>query len=532
MLKNSHPAKTLLIFLILLALSGCNLPGSGEISVSITSPADGQSVVLMEETRVVSRITTARGIEKVQLFVNGQLTRTDSPPSGNPSDYIADQPWIPDQEGNMILTVVAVDTRGNTSEPVSVAVQVVPSISSVETTQTPTPTTEPGVDTTPSSESSCTHEAVFVEDVSIPVNAYISPGANFTKIWRVNNSGSCEWSGYQLILISGDSLGAATPQAVPLVSPGNNVDLSIPMAAPGTPGTYSGVWRLRAEDGTLFGPDLTLTIIVPQPATLTSTPTVTPTTIFTPTTTPTPTPTATPTTQPLSVEQIYEQITINPGTNGNTTVTCPAGSVVVSGGFASSTGLRVYHSMMDGNGWRVFARNNSGSSKLLNVYAICLSNSGGSVTQAFYQSEAVPNDTAHLEVACPAGSVVTGGGWVIGSTNPVEIYNASKKDNGWQIYINNTGGNSPLINVYAICLSGVSGTTNQVYDSGNIPGNDVGHVTMACPAGSYITGGGFATNLGVVIYNTTKDGNGWQNYGRNNLGSTKGLNTYAICYSP
>jgi hypothetical protein len=531
-MKRVPPFKTILILITLLTLTGCNLPGGGDISVSITSHTDGQTVVLMQETRIVSRVTASRGVEKVQLFINGQLTRTDSPPEGSPNEYVADQPWIPDQEGNVILTIVATDIRGNTSEPVSVAVQVVPAISGADATPTPTSTTEPEGETDPTVDTACINEATFVEDVSIPVNAYVSPGANFTKIWRVNNSGTCEWSGYQLILTSGDALGAASPQAVPLVSPGSNVDLSIPMTAPGTPGTYSAIWRLRAGDGTLFGPDLSLTIIVPQPATLTFTPTVTATPSPTFTLTPTPTKTPTATTEPLSVEQIYEQISINPSANGSTTVTCPAGSVVVSGGFASSTGLRVYHSMMDGNGWRVYARNNSGSSRLLNVYATCLSNSGGTVTQAFFQGEAVPNDTAHLEVACPAGSVVTGGGWVIGSTNPVEIYNSTRAGNGWQIYINNTGGSSPLINVYAICLSGVSGSTTQVYETGDVPGNDIGNVNRACPAGSYVTGGGFATNLGVVIYNTTKDGNGWQNYARNTLGSTKGLNTYAICYSP
>jgi len=54
----------------------------------------------------------------------------------------------------------------------------------------------------------------------------------------------------------------------------------------------------------------------------------------------------------------------------------------------------------------------------------------------------------------------------------------------------------------------------------------------ACPAGSIVTGGGFVTNSGVIIYNTTKTGNGWQNFARNTTGTEKLLNTYTICYSP
>ncbi len=527
---------TLILFLIL-ALTGCNLPGRNAISISITSPAEDQSVVLLEETRVITRVTAAQGVEQVQLFINGTLTQTDQPQEGAPTEYVADQPWTPDQEGNAIITVVATDANGNISDPVSVTVQVVPSVSQEEgaTTPTSTATVETG-EATPTNETTCTTEAAFVEDVTIPVNSYLSPGATFTKIWRVNNTGTCDWSGYDLVLASGDPMSAATPQAIPLVTSGSSVDLGINMIAPTAPGTYSAVWRLRKDDGAVFGPDLSLTIIVPQPSTNTPTPTqtLTPTPTVTLTLTPTftHTPTHTATTPPLSVEQVLEQISIGANSTGNTTVACPSGSVIVSGGFAAATGLRVYHSMMDANGWRVFAKNTSGSSKLLNVYAICLHNSGGTVTQAFYQGEGVPNDIAHLSVACPAGSVVTGGGWVIGSNNPIEIYNSTMVENGWQIYVNNSGGGSPLINVYAICLSGVSGTTTQVSNSGPVPANDIGNVVTACPAGSTITGGGFATNLGVTIYNTSMEGNGWQNYARNSLGSQKLLNTYAICYSP
>ena len=54
---------TLILFLIL-ALTGCNLPGRNAISISITSPAEDQSVVLLEETRVITRVTAAQGVNK------------------------------------------------------------------------------------------------------------------------------------------------------------------------------------------------------------------------------------------------------------------------------------------------------------------------------------------------------------------------------------------------------------------------------------------------------------------------------------
>jgi hypothetical protein len=233
------------------------------------------------------------------------------------------------------------------------------------------------------------------------------------------------------------------------------------------------------------------------------------------------------------VDQIYEQITLSAGSTDNTTVTCPAGSVVTSGGYAASSGVRVWHSTKNGNGWRIYATNTSGSSKLLNVYATCLYNSGGTTDIQLAQENIDANTQTNIIATCPGGTIVTGGGWVIGSDDSVEIYNSTKSDNGWQIYVNNTSGGTPLINAYAVCLSGASGSSDTESNTGNnIPANDNAHVVMSCPAGSYATGGGFATNLGVTIYNSTISGNGWQIYARNPFGTSKTLNGYAVCYAP
>jgi hypothetical protein len=47
---------------------------------------------------------------------------------------------------------------------------------------------------------------------------------------------------------------------VPVTAPGATIDLTIAMTAPATPGQHSGQWRLRAANGTLFGPTLTAKI--------------------------------------------------------------------------------------------------------------------------------------------------------------------------------------------------------------------------------------------------------------------------------
>ena len=96
--------------------------------------------------------------------------------------------------------------------------------------------------------------AQFVADVNVPDGTVFAPGDNFTKTWRLKNIGVCAWnSSYTLIFDSGDSMGG--PGAQPLagnVAPGQTVDLSVNLTAPGSNGSYRGYWRLRNGAGVLI----------------------------------------------------------------------------------------------------------------------------------------------------------------------------------------------------------------------------------------------------------------------------------------
>ena len=512
------------IVILILAVSGCNLPSRSRVGIEITTPTEGQFVVLGQEVRIISIAKSTKGIKGVELFIDGELLSTDSPPSGTPKEYTSDQPWIPTQEGNVVISVAAKDANNNASEPISILVQVVQSISEVAETPTPTVTVTPeGLPQTQTAQVGCTDSANFVQDVTIPANSTLSAGSNFTKIWRINNNGTCDWVAYELIFASGDQMGGSSPHALPLVSKGSNADISLDLVAPVSPGTYTASWRIRASNGTIFGPELHVTIVVPQPPTNTVQPTVT--------TAPTLTPTAT--TAPLSVQQYSETVSIPGGGTGNTTVTCPAGSVVVSGGFATSVDVRVWHQTKDGNGWRVYATNTNTANRQIEIYAHCLHNSGGTTTDVLEHVYVNANTFTNIVATCPAGSVVTGGAWVIGTDEDIQLYNSSPSGNGWQIFINNFGSSTPLINVYAICLSGVAGTTSsEMNGSGVIPPGDYEILTEECPSGTYVTGGGFIINLGSVLYNTSMTGNSWKNSVRNDTPVQKVVKTYALCYAP
>ncbi len=127
-------------------------------------------------------------------------------------------------------------------------------------------------------------------DVTVPDDSLMQPGQAFTKIWRLQNVGTCTWNkSYAVTFFSGEQMGA--PPNVALagdVRPGQSVDIAVDMTAPQTSGKYQGNWKLRNAANVLFGigpngsAPFWVRIVVAQTATptllaATSTSTVTPT---------------------------------------------------------------------------------------------------------------------------------------------------------------------------------------------------------------------------------------------------------------
>jgi len=105
----------------------------------------------------------------------------------------------------------------------------------------------------------------FVADLTIPDGSPIQPGTAFTKTWRAKNNGNTTWGvGYGLVFVDGTPMGAA-PIPVPNTPPGHEVDLSVNLKSPATPGSYFGDFRLRDPAGQLFGAKFWLQITVPAP---------------------------------------------------------------------------------------------------------------------------------------------------------------------------------------------------------------------------------------------------------------------------
>jgi len=112
----------------------------------------------------------------------------------------------------------------------------------------------PTLGTTSVSASTCDW-AGFIADVTVPDGTFYSPGANFTKTWRLKNIGTCTWTtSYSLIFYSGQQMGAPAASNFPKsVAPGQTVDLTLNMTAPSSSGNYFGYYKLKNASGTVFG---------------------------------------------------------------------------------------------------------------------------------------------------------------------------------------------------------------------------------------------------------------------------------------
>jgi hypothetical protein len=137
----------------------------------------------------------------------------------------------------------------------------------------------------------CTPDSQYVADVTVPDGTAVNPGEGFVKMWKVKNSGTCDWGeGYELVFVSGEQMGGPESVPLPSVPAGEEADISVDLVAPSEPGPHKGTWRIRPRGGPLFGTDLTVVIEVAAPGTVV--PTMA--SITTPTPDVTPAPGATP----------------------------------------------------------------------------------------------------------------------------------------------------------------------------------------------------------------------------------------------
>jgi Ig-like domain from next to BRCA1 gene len=135
----------------------------------------------------------------------------------------------------------------------------------------------------------------FIRDVTVPAGTVINKNQDFTKTWKVQNTGTCNWLyQYGLVLLSGERYGGKDTKIQRLVTVNDWSEVSVNMTAPKNPGTYINYWRMTDTSGHMFGATLVVSFVVAAPPAPTKTPVPTSTFTLAPTDTETPTLTATP----------------------------------------------------------------------------------------------------------------------------------------------------------------------------------------------------------------------------------------------
>lgn len=123
-------------------------------------------------------------------------------------------------------------------------------LATVETTQTPlTPT----VLVTPTA--TCQDKIGTVKDVTYPDGDQVEAGKSFVKTWRLKNAGTCTWTPKYTLVFSGkERMDGNTPIALKSsVPPDGEIEVSVQLTAPKTPGSYRGDWLLHNAADQPFG---------------------------------------------------------------------------------------------------------------------------------------------------------------------------------------------------------------------------------------------------------------------------------------
>lgn len=118
-----------------------------------------------------------------------------------------------------------------------------------------------------------TLKAGFVADVTVPDNTRFEKAEQFTKTWRMRNSGSVDWPADTVLLFSsGTQMTDVDEVEVGIVAVGEDVDISVDMTAPDEDGTFKGTWQLSTDGNEISNGSMYVVILVGEPPVATPAP--------------------------------------------------------------------------------------------------------------------------------------------------------------------------------------------------------------------------------------------------------------------
>lgn len=187
------------------------------------------------------------------------------------------------------------------------------------------------------------------------------------------------------------------------------------------------------------------------------------------------------------------------GSTGTLTATanCASGEQMVSGGYyidnANMINTPQYNYPSAANAWTVSLMLNVTVSTKLLVYVVCMKANFLLHTQIVHNTATVAGGTTvPVTVGCPAGTIVTGGGFKATPNGFTFILGSTPGSLGWGMATRLGAGTSISETVYALCAHNLSGPT--IVNAGFTVGiNSSNASNVSCSSGLR-TGGGFSNS--------------------------------------
>ncbi|HSB01078.1 MAG TPA: CAP domain-containing protein [Anaerolineales bacterium] len=162
-------------------------------------------------------------------------------------------------------TPAVTDTQPAAVIAVTTAAPTMTETSTAQPSGTPATATPTVGTVAPTNPANCTNSASFVADITVPDDTNVAGGSIFTKTWRIANNGTCVWGpDYKLTYYSEERMSA--PESVPLgiAYPGQNLDISVNLTAPTSPGRHQANFVIKNAAGLIIkvGDDSRLWVVI------------------------------------------------------------------------------------------------------------------------------------------------------------------------------------------------------------------------------------------------------------------------------
>jgi hypothetical protein len=242
------PIQAALVLMILAALSSCTLgqvanPPSPTVDIAAIKTA-AAATALVELTKIAGQASPT--------------TAPTQPLTISPTTQTPDATQAANATQNPTLLFTAIVGGLPATET--------PAVAPMAGTPGSVPSLTPLVPAVPANTGPTCLNSKFVADVSIPDGTVMKPGEKFTKIWRIQNTGTCPWDqGFGFVRWAGPDLNASNiyfSNNDKPIEAGGIIDFYLEMRAPYEAGDYVAHWVMISDSGKTFGGDFTVVIKV------------------------------------------------------------------------------------------------------------------------------------------------------------------------------------------------------------------------------------------------------------------------------